>query len=715
MKRFLPVLPALVLLAAACSKQETPAPGSSNLTKVTFSVKSGSHTRTALGSEDDGTIPFLWSTGDKLGLFLTTGGDAVSTAQNIPAAIVTNVLESGPGNNVAYFTTELELSPDTKYGVEIYYPYHSWAASGNRLGGTILKRQLQKGKDITAHLGISGSFATASASLDTPSEFGEEYYHRLPFLLSHKTSYALFNVSAADAAAAGYVLRSIVLTAPEGKLIAGDVSYDRASREFTLAGNGSNEITLDIPSGAALSTSGGTQACMVVFPAELSGQTVTIKYLLEKSDGSGVRTATHVKTLSTASVAFEAGSVHRFSEAIPSSSGAGWTISDGTVDLSASGTANCYLIQAAGAYSFNATVIGNGAAGILTPISESLFHTADPSISPASAELLWQTSPGLITGVSLEAGRITFNKPDDTKGNALIAAKDASGNILWSWHIWCTDPGNLQAYVTPYNTYMAMDRHLGALLGRTAYISDNSDENKLLRLACFGLYYQWGRKDPFPYGADLVTSGTRTFITIYDANGDEIPVKNETSKRPFDVVATSATVGTHEYAAAHPTTFILNNDPTDSSDDWYNKYGSGAERDKRGYGFWGNPYGHLYASADAVKPVKTIYDPCPPGYMVPPVDFFEALTARYYYYTGNQVIYDGGTGYSWYQRQGMLRSITGEIYYGNSNGYYWTSGTTSETNAKISTMYMTQKGSGWVKKSLVQRAHGLVIRCIQEL
>ena len=93
-------------------------------------------------------------------------------------------------------------------------------------------------------------------------------------------------------------------------------------------------------------------------------------------------------------------------------------------DLSMEGTSNCYLVTAAGNYSFDATVRGNGAT------TEGL--DAPTAIAGTSAAVVWQSAPGLISGVTLADGRISFKIAGP--GNAVIAVKD--GAILWSWHIW---------------------------------------------------------------------------------------------------------------------------------------------------------------------------------------------------------------------------------------------------------------------------------------
>lgn len=75
------------------------------------------------------------------------------------------------------------------------------------------------------------------------------------------------------------------------------------------------------------------------------------------------------------------------------------------------------------------------------------------------------------------------------KGNAAIAAKDAEGTILWSWHIWLTDKPKDQAYNNGAGTMM--DRNLGAT---SATPGD---------AGALGLLYQWGRKDPFPGSSSI--------------------------------------------------------------------------------------------------------------------------------------------------------------------------------------------------------------------
>ena len=160
------------------------------------------------------------------------------------------------------------------------------------------------------------------------------------------------------------------------------------------------------------------------------------------------------------------------------------------MDLSQNGTANCYIVQTPGQYKFDATVRGNSVESVG---------------AAASAEIVWQfTDPestvnNLINFVNLNGQFVEFEVAETASyGNALIAVKDASGNILWSWHIWiCDFDPELKAHKYKGGN-MVMDRNLGAT---TATISSKSDMRRAV-----GTVYQWGRKDPMAFG---VVSSTR--------------------------------------------------------------------------------------------------------------------------------------------------------------------------------------------------------------
>ena len=280
---------------------------------------------------------------------------------------------------------------------------------------------------------------------------------------------------------------------------------------------------------------------------------------------------------------------------------------DGTtyeeVDLSPDGTANSYIVSNPGVYSFDASVKGNGMG-------------SDAYLSPESAELLWADNLLVVTNVIYDEGskKIKFTTTG-YEGNAVIAAKDADGNIIWSWHIWCTDQPAEHIYSN--NAGTLMDRNLGAVSATPG------DPGAL------GLYYQWGRKDPFVGSAA---------IGVYTP-------KKTTYKWPGKV-ASNESRGTIEYSIEHPTTYI------DGNNDWLYISSSGNNR-------WNHS--------------KTIYDPCPPGWRVPDESVWMNAGLTSSFDTSNKgLTFTGGVdNNAWYPASGYLASNYPTVTYIGSYGDYW--------------------------------------------
>lgn len=241
-------------------------------------------------------------------------------------------------------------------------------------------------------------------------------------------------------------------------------------------------------------------------------------------------------------------------------------------DLSAGGAANCYIVPAAGDYKFRATVKGNGA-GDLAGVNK---DTDAGTI--AKAELVWAsygtaTAPldgELIRNISYEDGYVYFSSGQVYReGNAVVAVKDGSGKILWSWHLWFTDDNIEGAAQTYPGGAVFMDRNLGALS------ADSSPSN-------YGLLYQWGRKDPFLNAKD--TGSNYVDISIWNPA----------------VLGTPKTIRSYT-AATLPSIATLVETPTEFS--YEPKKGWTSDLSSAGSDLWAED--------------KTIFDPCPPGWKVP--------------------------------------------------------------------------------------------------
>lgn len=206
--------------------------------------------------------------------------------------------------------------------------------------------------------------------------------------------------------------------------------------------------------------------------------------------------------------------------------------------------ANCYMISKGGVYSFKPS---------MGKVDEWLFEDI------ASAEVLWESygtdeviaGGDLISHVSYENGRIIFVTAETFReGNAVIAAKDADGNMLWCWHIWMSDqPKTVGVRDYYYRDYWrtVMDRNVGASG------ADLSDDN------IFGLYYYDRSNHPFIGPASLQNSnlakGTVEWAEFYKENpsygSDAAEYYNSRSVDPCPAGWVVMTIGTMTWVGAY--------------------------------------------------------------------------------------------------------------------------------------------------------------------
>ena len=295
------------------------------------------------------------------------------------------------------------------------------------------------------------------------------------------------------------------------------------------AGSNTHKVKLDCGDGVQLDASSPTSFYLVLPPAEYQSfclvvRTVDGKRMLKQSKNP--LTITRSRLTATGTLTY---------------------VESMSIDLSESGTSNCYMVSQAGSYMFDASVKGN---------------SNEPVGEYVDVEVLWETKGltkaevgEIITDVQLSGDYVMFESTG-IEGNALIAAKDADGKVIWSWHIWVTDTPKDQFYYNGTGTFFVQDRNLGAIRADKGTGDGEWKES-------FGMYYQWGRKDPFVAG--LYTIGDKKIA-----------------------LATSI---------AEPTVFPATDSHWLISDDY-----------------------ELWNSSE-----KTIYDPCPPGYIIGSSDLWNSL------------------------------------------------------------------------------------------
>ena len=171
-------------------------------------------------------------------------------------------------------------------------------------------------------------------------------------------------------------------------------------------------------------------------------------------------------------------------------------------------------------------------------------------------------------------------------GNALIAAYDENDNIIWSWHIWVVD----EVYAYTVDGVTVLDRNLGATsapksTGEAWQLDDSGSLH-----TTYGLYYQWGRKDPTagPMSAyyDITDMRTNKYYTMDGPRTENAEVY---------MIGAAPTI---EHSVQNPIVILS---PSDVSPVYSNDWLWQKNDD-----LWGG-----------VSHKKTIYDPCPYGYKVP--------------------------------------------------------------------------------------------------
>lgn len=224
--------------------------------------------------------------------------------------------------------------------------------------------------------------------------------------------------------------------------------------------------------------------------------------------------------------------------------------------LDGNGNANCYIVSAAGSYKFKA-VVGNDATKPLNTIASVavIWETVNSDTAPEAKAVINAVDYEYQSG---NTPYMVFETPATLQaGNALLAAKNDLGDIIWSWHIWIPSTTVADIDAGFAGEKAIMDRNLGALV-----VTPTTGTT----LASHGLFYQWGRKDPL--------------------GGEKI--KGQPSMNKYVEVA-AADMGA---SIKNPTIFYYTN-----GGDWLASGGSADLWDNSG--------------------AKTVYDPCPYGYKVP--------------------------------------------------------------------------------------------------
>lgn len=329
-------------------------------------------------------------------------------------------------------------------------------------------------------------------------------------------------------------------------------------------------------------------------------------------------------------------------------------------------TANCYIINAPGNYVLP-LVYGNGVkdymantaayqsssngSNILKTFVNHLgaeitspFIFENENCYPQDAVLLWQDEKDLVTNVQLAqhgtAMLFDVKRENIKQGNAVVAVRDADKKIMWSWHIWVTpyianlaedkddalrdkvvtNRNNLKYTMMPFNlgwfckdAMLYPQRKVQVRITQQGTKDSKSETVTYTQTAGVNIagnnsirggsntFYQWGRKDALlpAYPPD----GNKVW---YDADGNSHSAIEAMTWSPDGMeFITSSILNPHIFNKQSAQNMLYCN--------MWSTNNTGSDKGE-------------------TKVIKTIYDPSPVGYSVPPPAAFSALS-----YTGEYV------------------------------------------------------------------------------
>ena len=324
---------------------------------------------------------------------------------------------------------------------------------------------------------------------------------------------------------------------------------------------------------------------------------------------------------------------------------------ENAVNLSEKETANSYIVTEPGTYSFKA-LKGNSNEAIA---------------SIGSVEVLWETwntteqvsKNSVVAQVDFEKDVVYFRVAEDYHpGNAVIAARNDMGTIIWSWHIWAPET-TIEEGLYGASRYPTMDRNLGALVAADA----NGASSKAA-----GLLYQWGRKDPFVGVGDFAAKTPAT-------------VAGQAMTKAGGALSTAKSI-------KNPTAFA------DAEGSWNEL-----------------SYLELWESS------KTIYDPCPPGYRVP----YRSRNALFTYspsnfenwkFNADLYMFTAGEPVATWPLSGWISPNGTYDYIGTGAGVWSAKISSTVTNGYAFRVYKNSEGNISYSSSSRAKSYGFAVRCI---
>lgn len=372
-------------------------------------------------------------------------------------------------------------------------------------------------------------------------------------------------------------------------------------------------------------------------------------------------------------------------------------------------TANCYVVKEAGTYKFPCVygnAIKNGNTNVTAYLNNGGDYShdfvnyignqiTDPWISTdtgetiASAQLSIADTDGIFSNITVNGDYVIFtvDSVPDTGANGVISIKDSAGTIMWSWHIWVWKDDLTPVTITNYTgvNYDILPVNLAS-----KWVTNSSNPTQMTNW-----YYQWGRSVPL---APAITYNSITNATTYGVLS-------------YSNVANNS--GSYQQGITNPTTHYGYGN--NSKYNWFGASGSY-------YNLWDQACTTTGCSDNTV--VKTVYDPCPPGFKMPNGNTFTGfITTGGNTSTSSQFNIIGSFSNGWYFKKnssdttGIFFPASGYRNHGSgslssvgSGGYVWSAAANSRNYA----CYLYFNSGDVYPQNSNYRASGVSVRPVAE-
>lgn len=588
MKKYILAIGVTALAAASCSleenKLEQPAAEGA---RMTLSGTTSVNTKISIGEKDGNIYPLLWATGD-----IITINSVDPNSANAIVDEQAELFNESAGEISGIFQTYNAVQPASDEDVIITYPSTAHYVEG-KVTASVPDLQTQLVPSNSLHLGMSSvayDMITIKAGQTEDVTFNLEQKTAFVKLVLSTSEYSSLNLVKARLYAPGYAL-------------SGDVSIDPSTGELTASGT-KDYVGAKIDSPTAFS--GTQEVYFTALPCDLTSAEDVFVIVTMQDDTKTVEIPARVKggelkesCLSVITLGDISASTNEFDWYEPvetryvAAFGEGWSY----------GPSNCFVTYYDGeAVTFDVKARGNFIR-CKKPASIRVYNACEQNINnktniEINGQNSWDGSQYVDFPIN-DTYQVTVkaNAAGSYTGySSKVRLFDETGVCIWAFNIWGNkDELKEQTYVNG----VMLDRNIGSDDKGYGYQG--------------GSYYQWGR--PFQTG----WSSSGGLFTASPTNVTDLGI-----------------------SAEHPEIFYHMNgvDPSQGGD-WYLGAHTGA-RNEHLDDLWGN---QNLTGEEIVQTTgtKSIYDPCPKGYMVPSPkilnEMFKTATLKY------DDIVNSGTGY----------------------------------------------------------------------